>query len=180
MVEVLACFHVRSSKAQLIELSLCTVLGRERGTDGELLSLKTLPELTFTWSSEKYFRYRNSESALAHSRGEVPSPDVNDPGAPAISPDYYVDVERRAEGDFADLFAAAKPPEHTVLKIKATDLHDACRYVDVAEPSSKIDVVDYALGLVSVSAPGGTSSNSGVQRTTEVFELQIKYDHLAG
>lgn len=57
-------------------------------------------------------------AAIAHYRGAVPSCHESDPGVPAFSSDYCVDVEREADGNLADVYAASEPLDHTVLKTK--------------------------------------------------------------
>lgn len=69
-----------------------TVLGQKQGADGELLARKTLPKVVNTLLLQDFFRYRDPESAVPHYRGEVPSPQATDSGAPATSPDYCVNV----------------------------------------------------------------------------------------
>lgn len=95
-------------------------LAEKRGTDGELPIIETLAEVLTTWFLEHYFRYRDAASAVVHYSVEGPSPQGGDPGLPATSSDYNIDGEGKVKWDFADLDAAEKPLEHTVLRTNFT------------------------------------------------------------
>lgn len=84
---------------------------RKRGTDEELLSSETLPEVIATWLSENYFHNFDAESATARYRGEVRSPQANDPDAPATSTAYYVNVDDKSDRDLVNLNVADEPLE---------------------------------------------------------------------
>lgn len=129
------------------EVECFAVLSRSRGTDGELLPSETLPGAIISYFSEEYFCYRDTVSAVARYRSEVPSLWSSDSDAPAASPDYHVDVEHEAKQDLADSNAAGDPLKHVVLRTKFTALREACRHAESAVPSSIVDVVDFPLSL---------------------------------
>lgn len=102
---------------------------------------------------------------MARYRGKAPSPQAGSSGAAVASPEFHVDADGDTDWDLADLKAADEPLEYTVLKTKFTELQEACGRADVVASSFMIDVVDLALGCVSVRVAG-------------VSELQVKYDCL--
>lgn len=70
-----------------------------------------------------------------------------------------------------------EPSEHTVLKTKFTEVHQAYRRADVAFPLSIVHVVCFALERVTANVSGGASSKDPIEHTAKAPELQMKYDH---
>lgn len=64
------------------------------------------------------------------------------------------------------------------MKTKLMESQEACRRNDVTVLSPTIDVVAVATGPGSDPVVDDVSSNDALRLTTNVFELQIKYDPL--
>lgn len=116
---------------------------------------------------------------MARYRGVAPLPQANDSGAPATTPDYYVDVDGKVDRDLARLNAAEKSLEHIVLKSKFMELEEACRHVEVAVLSHLIHVADFALGRVMAVVAGDAPSDNALRNIAEASEIQIKCNPMA-
>lgn len=100
----------------------------------------------------------------------------SDPGGPATSSGYYVDVDGEASWDLASLNGADEPMDHTVLKSMFTELQEVCRRANVGVPWSMIDVVDLALRRVSAFVAGDVFSNDLRRRNAKIVKFQVRYD----
>lgn len=56
---------------------------------------------------------------------------------------------------------------HTFLKMKFTELQEACRSTDVAARLSIEDVTDFKLARVSAPVAGNVFSNEALRRTAQ-------------
>lgn len=106
-------------------------------------------------------------------RGEVPRPYTNVSGAPVTSPDYYVDVNGKADWHLTDLNVADESLKLTVLKTKLKKLQEACLRAVGTALLSVLYVLDFALGFFLAPVAGDIFSNNALGRTAEVFEVQI-------
>lgn len=68
--------------------------------------------------------------------------------------------------------------EHSVLKMKLTQLQEACHRADVSALLCMIDVIDFVLRRFSAVIAGGISLSGALRRTAEESELQTKFDRL--
>lgn len=90
---------------------------------------------------------------MARHRGEALSSLAGDTAVPATSFDYYLDVDFVSDWDLANLNAVGEPLKHNVLKTMLTKLQEKCLCADVAVPSSIIDVIFLALGVIRLPLP---------------------------
>lgn len=84
------------------------------------------------------------------------------PGVSATAPEYNVDVEEKANCYPANLNAAKALLEHILLNSKFTELQEACQRFNVTVQSSMIEVVELALGCISIPTTGYVSFNDPV------------------
>lgn len=154
------------------------MLGRRWSAIGEALSSENLPEVSVTFWCKDYFSYRHVVSEVTRHPYGVTSPRASDSTALDASPDYYVNVDGEADGNLEDLNVVDDPLEHTVLKMKYTELQEACRRADVVVSPSMVNVVGFAAGRVTVIVASRFSSNDLFRRPAEVYEFQTKYDGL--
>lgn len=155
------------------------MLGTKRGTDKEVLRSETIAKISATWFSEDHFSFCDAESAVARYSGEALSPQANDTDAPDTVPHKYVDVNGETNWNLANLNAAHELLQETVLNTADTELQAACRRASVAFPTSIIEVVYFSVGRVSVPVAREVLYDDCFRLTTEVSEVQVKYDCLA-
>lgn len=103
----------------------------------------TFPEVVFTCLSEDYSSYRDADSAVAHFRGEVPSPLVNDSAPPATSLDLHVSIDGEASWQLAIPNALDKPLKHIVLNKNVAAVQEACRPADFTDLLSMMNAIDF-------------------------------------
>lgn len=141
---------------------------------GSCYRRKLFSKLVVTWSSKDTLRYRGPESAVARCRGNVTLPHANNSGAPATATSYCRNIDRKADSDLAVLNGVEESLEHAVPKTELTGQESACQCVDVAVPSSKIDVVNSIFGRGSGVFADEPSSDDALRLTAEVSELLMK------
>lgn len=113
-------------------------------------------------------------SAVACYGGEVSSPQVSDLGAPAASPEYYVDMDGEADWDLVNLNAADEQFAYISLKAKFTELQEACGRAEVVDRLSTMNVVDFALGRTSAPVAGDANCVDLLPRNADVSDLQLR------
>lgn len=96
------------AKGVVVRLEAFTGLWRKPRTSGKELPLQTLSTVIVICLREDYFRYYDSELAVARYCCELPLPPANALGVLATSFEYKQQCERQAYRDLADLKCAAR------------------------------------------------------------------------
>lgn len=91
---------------------------------------------------------------MPHYRGEATPPQASDPGVPAFSSGYYVDVDGGADWLLENLKAVYEQKDQNLLKKKFTALQEACLREDVFVLRYMEEVAAIALGNGSAPIAG--------------------------